>query len=187
MAYKVLELKPPLRKEFRLLDIGCGEGANAIFFAKNGYQVTCFDLSTVGLQKTQENADKHQVSINIYQQDINEFQCQEMFDIVFSSGTLQYLSPHKREPFIENIKAHTNSGGLHVLHTFVKKPFVSKAPDAEPQENLWDSGQLLYFYRDWKTENFLEEIKPCNSSGVPHQHVHNRLWSTKLDNGSAPS
>ncbi len=179
MAYKVLELAPPLNKELHLLDIGCGEGGNAIFFAKNGYKVTGFDFSTVGLQKTQESAKKHNVDIHCFHQDINDFQCKENFDIIFSSGTLQYLLPDKRESLIENLKLHTNQNGLHVLHTFVKKPFVKLAPDAEPQENLWDSGQLLYFYRDWKTENFIEEIKPCNSSGVSHAHVHNRLWTRK--------
>ena len=179
MAYKVLELSPPLNKELRLLDIGCGEGGNAIFFAKNGYKVTCFDFSGVGLQKTKENAQKHQVDIKMFQSDINDFVCTENFDIIFSSGTLQYLLPEKREALIENLKNHTNENGLHVLHTFVKKPFIALAPDAEPQENLWDSGELLYLYRNWKTENFVEEIKPCNSSGVPHQHVHNRIWSRK--------
>jgi tellurite methyltransferase len=179
MAYKVLELAPPLNRELRLLDIGCGEGGNAIFFAKNGYDVTCFDLSSVGIEKTKENALKHNVAIHAYQQDINTFESTEKFDIIFSSGTLQYLSPNRREFFIDNLKNNTNVNGLHVLHTFVKKPFIALAPDAEPQESLWDSGQLLYFYRDWKTENFIEEIKPCNSSGVPHEHVHNRLWTRK--------
>ena len=43
-AYKVLELMPPDRP-LKLLVIGCGEGRNAVFFARNGYQVTAFDRS----------------------------------------------------------------------------------------------------------------------------------------------
>jgi tellurite methyltransferase len=193
MAYRVLELAPPLNRELRLLDIGCGEGGNAIFFAKNGYKVSGFDLSSVGVQKTKEIAEKHQVEIDLFLADINDFEIRENFDIIFSSGTLQYLLPDKRKSLITSLQRHTNDNGLHVLHTFVKKPFVEMAPDAEPQENLWDSGELLYYYRDWKTESFVEEIKPCNSSGVPHQHVHNRIWSrkpgtnTSLDNTARPS
>ena len=44
MCYRVLQILPPDRS-LKLLDIGCGEGRNAIFFARNGYQVTGFDLS----------------------------------------------------------------------------------------------------------------------------------------------
>lgn len=35
------------------------------------------------------------------------------------------------------------------------------------------------YYKDWITENFVEEIKSCNSSGVTHQHAHNRIWTRK--------
>jgi tellurite methyltransferase len=100
--------------------------------------------------------------------------------VIFSSGTIQYLLPEKRETFINALKEHTNTGGINVLHTFVKKPFIEIAPDAEANEHLWASGELLFLYKDWMTEQFLEEIKPCNSSGVPHSHAHNRIWSRKL-------
>jgi len=41
ICYEVLKKLPPERP-LRLLDIGCGEGRNAIFFARNGYEVTAF-------------------------------------------------------------------------------------------------------------------------------------------------
>lgn len=43
-CFKVLELKPPVEK-LKLLVVGCGEGKNNVFFARNGYDVTAFDLS----------------------------------------------------------------------------------------------------------------------------------------------
>lgn len=179
MVYKTLELSPPVRPEMKLLDIGCGEGANAIFFAKVGFNVTCFDLSTVGVTKTKENAEKNGVDIKVFQADINEVKLQETYDIIFSSGTLQYLLPEKRQLFISHIQEITNTNGLHNLHTFVRKPFVNIAPDAEAHEVLWNSGELLLLYKNWRTESFVEEIKPCNSSGVAHEHVHNRIWTRK--------
>jgi tellurite methyltransferase len=179
MAYKILQLKPPVGYRPSVLEIGCGEGSTAIFLARNGYDVTAFDFSKVGVQKTKENADRNGVRIEVFQADVNEFLADNNFDIVFSSGTLQYLLPNKRKTFIENIQIHTNENGLHVLHTFVQKPFIEKAPDAEDNEHLWSSGDLLSFYKDWMTESFIEEIKPCNSSGVPHRHTHNRIWTRK--------
>ncbi len=180
MVYKTLELVPPLQRPMKLLDIGCGEGANAIFFAKNGFDVTCFDLSSVGIQKAKENAERHGSLIHIFQADINEVKMAGTFDVIFSSGTLQYLIPEKRHSFIQHLQEITNKNGLHNLHTFVGKPFVKRAPDAEAHESLWTSGELLMLYKNWKTESFIEEIKPCNSSGVVHEHTHNRIWTRKV-------
>lgn len=180
MSFKILELLPAFEKPLKVLEVGCGEGGNAVFLAKNGYHVTALDLSETGLQKTKENAEKNEVSIEVFKADINDFLPTENYDIIFSSGTLQYLLPEKRRPFIEACQAVTNLRGLNVLHTFVKKPFIDKAPDAEENEHLWNSGELLTYYSSWLSESFVEEIKPCNSSGVPHQHAHNRIWARKV-------
>ena len=40
-----LEFKP-----YKVLDIGCGEGKDAVFLARNGYRVTAFDISEHGIQ-----------------------------------------------------------------------------------------------------------------------------------------
>ena len=50
MCYAVMALRPPVRP-LRLLDVGCGEGKDAVFFAQNGYQVTGFDAAEAGLEK----------------------------------------------------------------------------------------------------------------------------------------
>ena len=165
----------------KVLEIGCGEGATSIFLAKNGYDVTAFDLSSVAVQKTKAAAIKNDVELNVFQADLNEFLPDESFDIIFSSGTLQYLYTNRKKIFIETCQEKTTLNGINAFQTFVSKPFIPLAPDAEASENLWSSGELLLFYRDWMTENFLEEIKPCNSSGVHHRHVHNRIWSRKIE------
>ena len=109
--------------------------------------------------------------------DVNEYLPTESYDIIFSSGTIQYLRPEKRQSFIEACQKWTTTDGLNVLHTFVAKPFIGIAPDAEPNEYLWSSGELLHMYKNWRVEHFVEEVKPCHSSGIPHQHAHNRFVS----------
>ena len=56
MCYRVLDILPPTNN-LKLLDIGCGEGRNAVFFAKNGYEVSAFDLSAKGVEKTIKYAE----------------------------------------------------------------------------------------------------------------------------------
>ncbi len=52
-CFKVMEMKPPVEK-LKLLVLGCGEGKNAVFFARNGYDVTAFDLSEKGVKKNEK-------------------------------------------------------------------------------------------------------------------------------------
>jgi len=177
-CYRVLQLLPPDRP-LRLLDIGCGEGRNAVFFARNGYQVTAFDTSPKGVEKTWELAADAGVPIEAFVADINEFRLAESFDVLFSTGVLQYVPPEQRHELFSNYREHTRPGGLNALSVFVKKPFIRQAPDAEKTAHKWISGELLTHYHDWKMEFCTEEIFDCMSSGVPHQHAVNRIVARK--------
>ncbi len=50
ICQQVLQLLPP-DQTVTLLDIGCGEGRNAVYFAHRGYGVTAFDLSAAGVAR----------------------------------------------------------------------------------------------------------------------------------------
>ncbi|MCD7873562.1 MAG: class I SAM-dependent methyltransferase [Acidaminococcaceae bacterium] len=58
-----MKLKPPVRS-WTLLDIGCGEGKDAVFFARNGYVVSAFDIADEGLHKAKQLAAASNVKIN---------------------------------------------------------------------------------------------------------------------------
>jgi len=177
-CYRVLKIMPPDRP-LRLLDIGCGEGRNAVFFARNGYQVTAFDISPRGIEKTKQLAADAGVPIEAFVADINEFRLTEPFDVLFSTGVLQYVPPEQRIDLFENYRTYTSPGGLNVFSVFVKKPFIGKAPDSEKTAHKWISGELLTYYHEWKIEYCSEDIFDCISSGVPHQHAVNRIIAGK--------
>ncbi len=180
-CYRVLQILPPDRP-LRLLDIGCGEGRNAVFFARNGYQVTAFDTSARGIEKTKQLAADVGVPIEAFAADINEFRLTEPFDVLFSTGVLQYVPPEQRKDLFDNYRAYTSPGGLNVFSVFVKKPFIQKAPDAERTAYKWISGELLTYYNEWKIEYCTEEIFDCMSSGIPHRHAVNRIVARKEAN-----
>jgi SAM-dependent methyltransferase len=56
-----------------VLDLGCGEGRNAVFLAERGYAVTAVDQSAVGLRKAQQLAAQRGVSITTVQADLTQF------------------------------------------------------------------------------------------------------------------
>ena len=178
MCYRILQILSPDRP-LKLLDIGCGEGRNAVFLARNGYQVTAFDTSPKGVEKTKQLAADAGVSVETFVADINDFRLTTPFDVLFSTGVLQYVLPGRRDDLFANYRQWTNPGGVNAFSVFVRKPFVTEAPDSEKDAHGWISGELLTHYRDWRVEFCLEEIFSCMSSGVPHQHAVNRVMARK--------
>ena len=179
LCLQVLQLLPPDRPR-NLLDVGCGEGRNAVFFARNGYDVTAFDSSRQGLEKTRQLAERAGVGIEVFQADVNDYRPAGPLDVVFSTGVLQYVPPELREGLLHVYREATRPGGLNAISVFVEKPFIAPAPDAEPTAHHWISGELLTHYRDWLVEHFLEEVFDCDSGGVPHQHAVNRIVARKV-------
>ena len=155
----------------KVIDLGCGEGKDIIHFARNGLEAVGVDLSKPGLQKAERWAEKEGLQVSTVQASLNEFNLTEMFDVVYSSGTLTYIVPTLRHDKFMNYKEHTHVGGFNVFNVFVEKPFIEMAPDWGTDEYFYRSGDLLNFYWDWEIISFEEVIFDCNSSGVPHKHA----------------
>ncbi|OWR30736.1 XRE family transcriptional regulator [Saccharibacillus sp. O23] len=179
-CYQVLRLMPPTRR-LKLLDIGCGEGKDAVFFARNGYEVSAFDVSDAGIAKTKALAEKVGVPIHVFKADLSDYRLETHYDIIFSSGVLHYLKPEYRRDVFDNYKKFTNPGGLHVLNVFVHKPFIAPPPEKEPNAFKWHSGELLGHYRDWLIEDSSEIVFDCDSSGISHQHAMAKMMAKKVN------
>ncbi len=182
MCYEVMKLLPPDRP-LRLLDICCGEGKDAVFFARNGYTVTAFDIAQAGLDKAKRLAEQHRVNVNFFRANAVEFRLESEFDVIFCSGALHYLPEEKREEIFDNYRKHTSVGGIHAMNVFVKKPFVPLPPDKESSDvrHYWISGELMSRYTDWKIEYSDEIIFDCNSGGVPHKHCMDRVYARRME------
>ena len=177
-CYQILAKYPPVRY-MRLLEIGCGEGRDAVFFARNGYDVTAFDIVPDGIRKTQLLASKFGVPLTLFCEDMFSFTPKEEYDVVYASRVFQYLPPENREEFFSVYKKCTKAGGLHAFLVFVEKPFIPAAPDSEPNVHLMRSGEILTYYYDWNFLSFEEKVIDCNSSGVPHRHCVNLMMAVK--------
>jgi tellurite methyltransferase len=90
----------------KLLDLGCGEGRNAVYFAKYGFEVVGVDLSAAGLEKTRRYAEEIGVHVRTIQADIINYQITGTFDVIFSTGTLQFLPPKVRNERFQNYRVY---------------------------------------------------------------------------------
>lgn len=181
ICYDIMKILPPV-KPYRVLDIGCGEGKDAVFFAKCGYAVTAFDISEQGIEKAKSLAGHNQVEVQFFKADIFDYRPDAEYDIIFSSGVLHFLPQAGRKEFCDSLKAHTAIGGINALNVFVPKPFISRAPDSTKEEDErkpWYSGELFGYYHDWLFHTCREDVFDCNSGGTPHKHCMDTLIAQK--------
>jgi len=185
MCLKVLEIIPPIaERQLKVIDIGCGEGKDAVFFARCGYDVSAFDISDAGLDKLKRLADNANVHVRTFKADMLDYRLDEKYDIIYSSGVLHYIKSALRVEIMENYKTHIYENGIVALQVFVKKPFILPEPDREKSSHVtsWKSGELFSYFHNWYIEECTENVFDCNSSGVPHKHADNRLFARNIKN-----
>ncbi len=163
---RILFQRQPRRGRQTFLDIGCGEGRDAIFFAQNGYRVTAFDLSSAGVKKASAWAGELGLSIDFFQEDVNKYRLDKPFDVIFASSALHYIPPKLREEIIANYKQHTKPGGIHAFTVPIFKLYLPKDPEADKLEQDWRSGEILTHYHDWQIDFFVEQVLD-DPSGYP--------------------
>ncbi|MBR6484038.1 MAG: class I SAM-dependent methyltransferase, partial [Clostridiales bacterium] len=176
---ELISLCPP-SSDKKVLDIGCGEGKDAIYMAQRGYDVSAFDLTDNGIRKTLRLAAEKGVSINAYVDDINTFSLDEQFDIIYSTGTVQYLFDENKEAFFKKLEKMTKPDGIVFINVFVEKSFLELPPDWDKEEKMWKPGELFTFFADWKVERIDEVIFEDNSGGVLHYHCMDTIICRKV-------
>ena len=175
----LMELRPcPPAK--RVLDIGCGEGKDAVYLAEQGYQVTAFDLTENGIRKAKRLAADRGVEIDAYVDDINTFEAHGQFDIVYSTGTVQYLRDENKAAFFEKVDRITRRGGIAYFNVFVQKPFLELPPDWDIEEKMWNPGELFTYLSRWKFLKIDEALFQDDSGGVPHWHCMDTVICEKV-------
>lgn len=112
-TYPQLRLAP----NSRILMLAEGEGRNGVFLAKHGHDVTCVDLSAVGLQKAQDLASQHGVSIQTVVADLGIYDFGiERWDCIV--GIHCHLPPTVRERVLAAIPPSLKPGGTVLFETY---------------------------------------------------------------------
>ncbi|MBQ8140129.1 MAG: helix-turn-helix domain-containing protein [Clostridia bacterium] len=179
LSFKILKEFPPAEYE-NLLELGCGEGRDSVFFGINGYNVTGIDIVRSGLDKANKRAALQNTSLNLVCSNIKHFSSKDKYDVICGYRILHYLIPEERRSIIERYKKMTRKGGVNVFTVVVDKPFIPLAPDHENNTYLFKSGELASLYYDWELLYMDEETISCNSSGIAHKHVIDSIIARKI-------
>lgn len=172
LARRSLELLPRSASDRpRAVDIGAGEGRDAVLFAEDGLGTLAIDIAPNGLQKATRLAREKEVDLRLDLGDVNTLTLSGTFDLIYSIGTIQYVEPANRRTWFDHLQEHTAPGGINSLFAFVDDPELTPAPDWGTNEYLYDPGDLPKYYAGWEILYSRSFIFDDDSSGAPHKHA----------------
>ncbi|WP_026045576.1 class I SAM-dependent methyltransferase [Paenisporosarcina sp. TG-14] len=145
-------------EEFQLksgdaLAIAEGEGRNAVFVAKKGINVTTWDYSEVGLEKTRELAKENGVVVKTEHVDLNDAPWKEnQWDQIFC--VFGHFPKQLRESTLANIKKALKPGGYFITEVYSvhQLPYQSGGP--KDSSLLYSPEEFISQFNDWRTIHF---------------------------------
>ena len=128
----------------RALDIAMGEGRNAVYLAKKGFNVEGVDYSEVGLRKAKRLARENHVSITTINADLNTYVVKpDHYEVILNIDYLQ-------RNLIPQIKRGLRKGGIVVFENYTVDQLKNGQGQSIPKDFLLKKGELKEFFKDFK-------------------------------------
>src|SRR3990170_1179458 len=106
-------------KPCRAIDLGCGTGANAIYLAQKGFDMTGVDYAEAAIEKARARAKEAGVQVSFIVDDLTNLRhASGTFDFLLDYGVLDDLRPQQREPYLRSMLPLTHSDSLYLLWGF---------------------------------------------------------------------
>jgi cyclopropane fatty-acyl-phospholipid synthase-like methyltransferase len=133
-----------------VLDIGCGTGEHALFFAGEGHEVWGIDSAPLAIHKAQEKAARRGLPVHFLVLDaLNLSSLTRKFDTATDSGLFHTLSDEDRPLFVENLSAVLFSGGNYFMLCF-----SDLEPDGYGPRRI-TQGEIQDCFRDGWSINYI--------------------------------
>ena len=135
-----------VRPDFRILEIGCGEGRDARPLLEQGFNLLATDISPEAIAYCQRLDPAHAGSYRVL--DCVGGQTDERFDFIYAVAVLHMLvEDTDRAAFYRFIRAHLSEGGAALIctmgdGTFERSSDVSTAFDLQTRTHE-ESGKML--------------------------------------------
>ena len=154
----------------RILELGCGQGRDTIFFASNGFDVHAIDASKVAIENINQKKGQKNISL-----DLRHFKARQSlpydssyFDAVYSHMfyNMRFTDEELRSLFKESNRVLKNNGLLYFSVRSDKDVFYNKGKKID--NNIYEiNGFQIRFFTKRQIQSFLEnyfEIKNIEGS-----------------------
>jgi len=168
LAKELVSMEAENKVKGRILEIGCGNGRDSIYFGKQGHSVVGIDISPVAIKIAESNNSLSNVQFEVGDAEKLRFDSSS-FDAVYSLSVLHTTDMKKSIPEISRV---LKTKGIVLLYLYIKTIFIDDEDNrrtvvnfkvAEMDASLKDNNfQILDKYQS-KTEDEDEEGK----------HIHN--------------
>lgn len=132
------------------LDIATGEGRNAVYLAKKGFQVEGVDISVVGLRKAQKLAAENGVKLQTVNADLNKYKIRTNYYSVI----LNFL--YLQRNLFPQIKAGLKKGGVVVFETHTTDQLKNSGSATWQREYLLEPGELKKAFSEFEILHYSE-------------------------------
>jgi len=147
------------KKHVKVLDLGCGKGADTIFFHNKGLDATGVDYSTEAIKQFNDTQKRYDIFVTSLMHDISKklpFEA-DSYDFVYSRLSLHYFKDKKTRKIIYEIKRVLKPNGLFM---FQVKSISSKeyGIGKEIEKDIFqdDTGYIRHLFSKEYTESILE-------------------------------
>lgn len=152
----IVALRKHLPEGATILDLGCGEGQNALYLARHGFLVTAVDISQVGIKKMlSRNKNIEGITCDITEYIKNS----KMFDAIICINILHFIKPKDLQCVLDHIKTKTNTGGYNAIATFIESSMSDKATLRAQKRYFLKEETLRDTYKEWIPITYIKKTE----------------------------
>lgn len=137
----------------KALDLGCGQGRNALFLTQHGFEVTAVDQNELALEILQSIVEQEDLEMTVGLYDINSANLKQSYDLIVSTVVLMFLQADRIPAIIRNMQDQTNPGGYNLI---VCAMDTEDYPCQVPFSFTFKEGELADYYKDWELVKYNE-------------------------------
>lgn len=101
-----------LNPKSTILDLGCGQGRDALFLAKLGFDVTAVDISEVGVKQMLESAKGQDLYIEGIVADVLKLDIKKKYDVILFDMILHAFEESKQMEILKKYANNLHKNGL---------------------------------------------------------------------------
>lgn len=173
------ELLQFMPREGQVLELGCGFGLFALYFAQShpGLQLTGIDLNASRIAMARRAAQRLNVhQVTFLEGDARDLTLSQSFDAIYMLDILHHLPPESVEPLLLQLKQRLKPGGILLIKDVDTRPrrklYFTLALDL-----LMTRGEVPHY---WPSGELIEVLQRCGFQVFSHDMVDLLPYSHRL-------